>query len=62
MVREGIVRFDGKYNLIRVSKSNQSKEITWNEVKDRRYNEPYPNANASIGIIRISTNLLTEGF
>jgi hypothetical protein len=38
--------------MLRISKSNEWKEASWNEVKDQQYNKPYSNANAIIiGIV-----------
>jgi hypothetical protein len=52
MIKDRVLTFDQQYYLSRISKSNEWKEASWNEVKYQQYNKPYSNANAIvIGII-----------
>jgi hypothetical protein len=56
MIKEGVLNFDQQYYLLRISKSNQWKEASWNEIKDQQYNKSYSFANAIvIGIISKSS-------
>jgi hypothetical protein len=52
MIKDRVLTFDQQYYMLRISKSNEWKEASWNEVKDQQYNKPYSNANAIIiGIV-----------
>jgi hypothetical protein len=52
MIKERVLTFDQQYYMLRISKSNQWKEASWNEIKDQQYNKSYSFANAIvIGII-----------
>jgi hypothetical protein len=52
MIKDRVLTFDQQYYMLRISKSNEWREASWNEVKDQQYNKPYSNANAIvIGIV-----------
>jgi hypothetical protein len=54
LLEEGIIEFSKQYNLIRISKGNEWKEASWDDVKHAKYHTPFPFANGLlIGIIEI---------
>ncbi|HET7283192.1 MAG TPA: glycosyltransferase [Nitrososphaeraceae archaeon] len=58
LLKDGIIRFSKQYHLVRISKGNEWKEASWNDVQDARYNAPLPFANALlIGIITVESQV-----
>lgn len=54
LLREYMIHFSKQYQLMRVSKGNEWKEVSWKEVQEVKYNAPFPFANGLvIGIIEI---------
>jgi len=54
LLKDGIIRFSKQYQLLRISKGNEWKSASWEEVKDSKYNSPLPFANGLlIGIIAV---------
>jgi hypothetical protein len=54
LLKDGIIRFSKQYQLLRISKGNEWKSASWEEVKDAKYNSPLPFANGLlIGIIAV---------
>jgi len=52
LLRDRVLRFDQQYYLLRISKSNQWREGSWEEVRGKKYGSPFENANAIVvGII-----------
>jgi len=53
LLEENKLRFTDIYYLKRISKDNRWKQVQFNEVKDIKYNFPYPGGNAiAIGTIK----------
>lgn len=53
MLSSGAIEMTERYCLMRISKTNQWVEATWETVKDLKYNEPFLCANGLIvGVIR----------
>jgi len=53
LLRRGRLRFTETNFLKRVSKDNRWEEVTFGDVKDAKYNEPFPFSNALVvGIVR----------
>jgi hypothetical protein len=53
-LRYGVIQFSKQFHLIRISKGNEWKEASWEEVQDTKYNSPFPFANGLlIGIIAV---------
>lgn len=51
-LKEGRLRFDKQYYLKRITKDNKWIETNWDDIRDVKYGEPFPNANGLvIGII-----------
>jgi hypothetical protein len=58
LLKDGIIRFSKQYHLVRISKGNEWKEASWDDVQDARYNAPLPFANALlIGIITVESQV-----
>jgi len=54
LLKDGIIQFSKQYQLLRISKGNEWKSASWEEVKDAKYNSPLPFANGLlIGIIAV---------
>jgi cyclopropane fatty-acyl-phospholipid synthase-like methyltransferase len=54
LLKDGVIQFSKQFHLIRISKGNEWKEASWEEVQDTRYNSPFPFANGLlIGIIAV---------
>jgi hypothetical protein len=54
LLRYGVIQFSKQFHLIRISKGNEWKEASWEEVQDTKYNSPFPFANGLlIGIIAV---------
>ncbi len=52
LLRCGKLEFSEKFYLMRISRNNKWREATWDEVKDVKYGEPFPRANAIlVGVI-----------
>jgi hypothetical protein len=52
LLRKGIITFSERRCLIRVSRGNSWKEVSWDDIQDAKYGEPLPFANGLlIGII-----------
>lgn len=50
---ENKIQFDDQYYLKRVSENNLWKQVNWSDIKDSKYNTPFPYANGLIiGIMR----------
>lgn len=48
LFREGRMQFTKQYFLKRTTQDNRWVEVDWEDVKDAKYNHPFPNANALI--------------
>jgi hypothetical protein len=58
LLKDGIIRFSKQYHLIRISKGNEWREASWEEVQFAKYNTPMPFANGLlIGIIMIEPSV-----
>jgi hypothetical protein len=58
LLKDGIIRFSKQYNLLRISKGNEWKEASWEDVQGARYNSPLPFANGLlIGIITVEPSV-----
>jgi hypothetical protein len=58
LLNDGIIRFSKQYHLIRISKGNEWREASWEEVQSAKYNTPMPFANGLlIGIIMIEPSV-----
>ena len=54
LLKDGIIRFSKQCNLVRISKGNEWKEASWEDVQGAKYNMPLPFANGLlIGIITV---------
>jgi hypothetical protein len=54
LLKDGIIRFSKQYHLLRISKGNEWKQASWEDVKVAKYNTPLPFANGLlIGIITV---------
>src|SRR5919109_776613 len=54
LLKDGMIQFSKQYQLLRVSRGNEWKSASWEEVKDAKYNTPLPFANGLlIGIIAV---------
>ena len=54
LLKDGIIRFSKQYHLVRISKGNEWKEASWEDVQVAKYNTPLPFANGLlIGIITV---------
>ncbi len=54
LLKDGIIRFSKQCHLLRISKGNEWKEASWEDVKGVKYNTPLPYANGLlIGIITV---------
>jgi hypothetical protein len=54
LLKDGAIQFSTQYNLIRISKGNEWREVSWETVLATKYNTPMPFANGLlIGIIVI---------
>jgi hypothetical protein len=54
LLKYGIIRFSKQYHLVRISKGNEWKEASWEDVQVAKYNTPLPFANGLlIGIITV---------
>jgi hypothetical protein len=54
LLKDGIIRFSKQYHLLRISKGNEWKEASWDDVRDAKYNTPLPFANGLlVGIITV---------
>jgi len=54
LLKDGIIKFSRQYHLIRISKGNEWREASWEDVLAAKYNTPMPFANGLlIGIIEI---------
>jgi len=54
LLKDGVIQFSKQFHFIRISKGNEWKEASWEEVQDARYNSPFPFANGLlIGIIAV---------
>jgi SAM-dependent methyltransferase len=53
LLKNGKIQFNSQYCLKRISRDNKWIETSWNNVKDSKYNSPFPAANGLIiGIIK----------
>jgi hypothetical protein len=58
LLKDGIIRFSKQYNLVRISKGNEWKEASWEDVQGAKYNTPLPFANGLlIGIITVEPSV-----
>jgi len=58
LLKDGIIRFSKQYNLVRISKGNEWKEASWEDVQGAKYNAPLPFANGLlIGIITVEPSV-----
>ena len=54
LLKDWTIRFTNQYYLVRISKGNEWKEASWEEVQHAKYNSPFPFANGLlIGIIEV---------
>jgi hypothetical protein len=54
LIRKGKIGFDKRFCLKRISSDNRWVEVPWEDVKDARYDSPFPAANGPvIGIIEV---------
>jgi len=54
LLKDEVMRFSKQYYLARISKGNEWKEASWEDVKDSKYNTDFPFANGLlIGIITV---------
>jgi hypothetical protein len=55
LLKEGVIRFSKQFYLKRTSKGNEWKEASWEDVKESKYNTPFPFANGLVtGIITLA--------
>lgn len=47
-IRKGTIKFDRRYCMKRISADNEWVETTWEDIKDAKYNKPFPAANGLI--------------
>ena len=53
LLRDGIIKFHEQYYLRRISKNNEWKEASWEDVQDAKFGKPFPGANGLVvGIIQ----------
>jgi len=58
LLKDGIIRFSKQCNLVRISKGNEWKEASWEDVQGAKYNMPLPFANGLvIGIITVEPSV-----
>ena len=58
LLKDGIIRFSKQYHLVRISKGNEWKEASWEDVQVAKYNTPLPFANGLIiGIITVKPSI-----
>jgi hypothetical protein len=58
LLKAGIIHFSKQYNLVRISKGNEWKETSWEDVQSAKYNTPLPFANGLlIGIITVEPSV-----
>ena len=58
LLKDGIIRFSKQYHLVRISKGNEWKESSWEDVQVAKYNTPLPFANGLIiGIITVKPSI-----
>jgi hypothetical protein len=58
LLKAGIIHFSKQYNLVRISKGNEWKETSWEDVQGAKYNTPLPFANGLlIGIITVEPSV-----
>jgi hypothetical protein len=58
LLKDGIIRFSKQYNLVRISKGNEWKETSWQDLQAAKYNTPLPFANGLlIGIITVKPSI-----
>ena len=58
LLKDGIIRFSKQYHLVRISKGNEWKEASWEDVKVTKDNTPLPYANGLlIGIITVKPSI-----
>ena len=58
LLKDGIIRFSKQYNLVRISKGNEWKETSWEDLQAAKYNTPLPFANGLlIGIITVKASI-----
>jgi cyclopropane fatty-acyl-phospholipid synthase-like methyltransferase len=58
LLNNGIIRFSKQYHLVRISKGNEWKEASWDDVRVAKYNSPLPFANGLlVGIITVGPSI-----
>ena len=58
LLKDGIIRFSEQYNLVRISKGNEWKETSWEDLQAAKYNSPLPFANGLlIGIMKVKPSI-----
>jgi hypothetical protein len=58
LLKDGIIRFSKQYHLVRISKGNEWKEASWDDVRVAKYNTPLPFANGLlVGIITVGPSI-----
>jgi hypothetical protein len=58
LLKDGTIRFSKQYYLARISKGNEWKEASWEDVKCAKYNKPFPFANGLlIGILIVKPSI-----
>jgi hypothetical protein len=58
LLKDGTIPFSKKYHVIRISKGNEWREASWEDVLAAKYNTPMPFANGLfIGIIEIEPSV-----
>jgi hypothetical protein len=58
LLKDGIIRFSKQYNLVRISKGNEWKETSWEDLQAAKYNTPLPFAKGLlIGIITVKPSI-----
>lgn len=58
LLKDGIILFSKQYHLLRISKGNEWKEASWEDVQVAKYNTPLPFANGLlIGIITVKPSI-----
>jgi len=58
LLKDEIIRFSNRYLLLRISKGNEWKEASWEDLQGAKYNTPFPFANGLlIGIIEVKPSI-----
>jgi hypothetical protein len=58
LLKDGTIQFSKQYHLLRISKGNEWREASWEDVQAAKYNTPFPFANGLlIGIITVKPTI-----